>query len=70
VRAGWWLFERLQERVLCRLIHTVGALDERDAAAPLNREEGEAGGEGANRLDADLIRGTGWRDDDEVGMAS
>jgi hypothetical protein len=69
VRAGWRLFERFKECVLRRLVHAVGALDERNAATPFNREEGEAGGEGANRLDADLIRCPSWRDDDEVGMA-
>jgi hypothetical protein len=55
VRAGRRLFERFEERVLRRLVHAVGALDERNAATPFNREEGEACGEGANRLDADLI---------------
>jgi hypothetical protein len=55
VGAGWWLFERLQERILCRLVHTVGALDERDSATPFNGEEGEAGGEGADRVNPNLI---------------
>jgi hypothetical protein len=55
VRAGRRLFKRFKECVLRRLVHAVGALDERNAATPFNREEGEACGEGANRLDADLI---------------
>jgi hypothetical protein len=69
VRAGWRLFERFKERVLRRLVHAICTFNERNAAAPFNGEEGEAGGEGANRLDANLIRGACWRDDDEVGMA-
>jgi hypothetical protein len=55
VGAGWRLFECLQERVLCFLVHTVGALDERNSATPLNGEEGEAGGEGADRVNPNLI---------------
>jgi hypothetical protein len=69
MRAGWWLFECLQERVLCRLVHPVGALDERNASTPFNGEEGEAGGECADRVDPNLIRSPCWRDHDEVGMA-
>jgi hypothetical protein len=69
VGAGWWLFESLKECVLCRLVHAIGALDQCDAAASFNREEGEAGGKGANRFDADLIRSACWRDEDKVGMA-
>jgi hypothetical protein len=55
VGAGWRLFERFKERVLRRLVHAVGALDERNAATPFNREEGEACGERPDRLNADLI---------------
>jgi hypothetical protein len=55
VSAGWRLFECFKERVLRRLVHAVGALDERNAATPFNREEGEACGERPDRLDADLI---------------
>jgi hypothetical protein len=69
VGAGWRLFERFEECVLRRLVHAVGALDERDAATPFNREEGEACGERPDRLNTDLIRCPSWRDDDEVGMA-
>jgi hypothetical protein len=67
--SGWRLFERFEERVLRRLVHAIGALDERDAAATLYGEEGEASGERADRLDADLVRRPCWRDDDEVGVA-
>jgi hypothetical protein len=40
VGAGWRLFKSLEKCILRRLVHTVGALDERDAAAPFNGEEG------------------------------
>jgi hypothetical protein len=55
VGAGWRFLKSLEKRILCRLVHTVGALDERDTATPFNGEEGEAGGEGADRFNADLI---------------
>jgi hypothetical protein len=70
VRAGWRLFERFEERVLRRFVHAVGALDERNAAATLYGEESEASGESADRVDADLVRSSGRRDHDQVGVAT
>jgi hypothetical protein len=68
VCAWWWLFQRLQECVLRRLAHAIGALDEGDATATLNREEGEALLEFANWRDPDLICRAGWRDQCEVSV--
>ena len=69
MRAGWRLFKCLEERVLCGFVHAVGALDECDAAATFNGEEGETSGEGADWLDSNFIRSACWRDDDEVRVA-
>jgi hypothetical protein len=55
VRARRWLFQRLKECVLRRLAHAIGALNEGDATATLNREEGEA-----------LLKFAYWRDPDLV----
>jgi hypothetical protein len=68
VRAWWWLFQRLQQGVLRRLTHPIGALDERDAAAALNGKEREALLEFANWRDPDLVCRTARRDQCKVGV--
>ena len=68
MRARWWLFERLQKCILRRLAHAIGALDEGDATATLNREEGEALLEFTNWRDADLVCCARWRDQCKVSV--
>jgi hypothetical protein len=68
VRARRRLFERLQQCVLRRLAHTIGALNKGDATATLNREKGEALLEFANWRDPDLICRAGRRDQCKVGV--
>jgi hypothetical protein len=68
MRAWWWLFQRLKECVLRRLTHAIGALNERDAATALNREEGEALLEFANWRDPDLVCRTARRDQCKIGV--
>jgi hypothetical protein len=68
VRARRWLFERLEKCILRRLAHAIGALDEGDATATLNREEGEALLEFTYWRDADLVRCARWRDQCKVGV--
>jgi hypothetical protein len=68
MRAWWWLFQRLQQCVLRRLAHAIGALNERDAATALNREEGEALLEFANWRDPDLVCRTARRDQCKIGV--
>jgi hypothetical protein len=68
VRARRWLFQRLQQCVLRRLAHAIGALNERDAAATLHGEEGEALLEFANWRDPDLVCCAARRDQCKVGV--
>jgi len=68
VRARRGLFECLQQGVLRRLTHAIGALNERDAATALNREEGEALLEFANWRDSDLVCRAARRDQCKVGV--
>jgi hypothetical protein len=62
------LFERLEKCVLRRLAHAIGALDEGDATATLNREKGEALLEFANWRDADLVCRASRRDQCKVSV--
>ena len=68
MRSWRGLFERLQECVLRRLAHAIGAFNEGDAAAALNREEGEALLEFANWRNADLVCRARWRDQCKVSV--
>ena len=63
-----WLFERLQKCILRRLAHAIGALDEGDATATLNREKGEALLEFANWRDPNLVCCASRRDQCKVSV--
>jgi hypothetical protein len=62
------LFERLQKCILRRLAHAIGALDEGDATATLNREKGEALLEFANWRDPNLVCRASRRDQCKVSV--
>jgi hypothetical protein len=66
---GRRLLEQLQERVLGRLRHPIGAGDEGDPSPPLDGEEGDRTCKLADRVDPDLVAGPGRGEKVEIGVA-
>ncbi len=69
-RAGRWLLERLEQRVLGVGVESLGRRDDGDPDAALERQQGKVGDQRACLIDADLTPGAGRREGMDIGVVA